>query len=152
MSFKNFAVSGKSDRMKKDAMAQMTVTRPSRMKIHAHPGFPPTPSMFSIAAASSPPVREGRQVVYESSPRKMDALKAPAIVAEEKNTPTRVPSSFRLYQLDRGISTAILDAVEPDSPGKIEHDARVQSGFCQSQKEAESCGTVSSRCWKEPCM
>jgi hypothetical protein len=26
----------------------------TRMKIQAHPGFPPMPSMFSIAAASKP--------------------------------------------------------------------------------------------------
>ena len=55
VSLRNLAVSGKSDKMKNEAMAQRTVTSPSRMKIHAHPGFPPTPSILWIAAARSPP-------------------------------------------------------------------------------------------------
>lgn len=46
VSFRNFAVSGKSERMKNEATAQTTVTSPSRMKIHAQPGLPPTPSML----------------------------------------------------------------------------------------------------------
>ena len=84
MSVRNLAVSGKSERMKKDAMAQRTVRRPSRMKIHDQPGLPPTPSIFAIAAARSP-------------------LNAPAMVAEEKNTPIRVPSSSRRYQLKEDV-------------------------------------------------
>lgn len=55
VSVKNFAVSGKSDRIKKDAIAHSTVASPSRMKIQAQLGLPPTPSIFAIAAARSPP-------------------------------------------------------------------------------------------------
>lgn len=84
MSVRNLAVSGKSDKMKKDAIAQRTVKSPSRIKIHAQPGLPPTPSILARAAARSP-------------------LNAPAIVAEEKNTPTRVPSSLRRYQLKESV-------------------------------------------------
>ena len=40
--------------MKKDAAAQIMVKSPSRMNIHAHPGFPPIPCIFWIAAASNP--------------------------------------------------------------------------------------------------
>ena len=40
--------------MKNEAIAQSTVKSPSRMKIHAHPGFPCFPFMSSIAAASNP--------------------------------------------------------------------------------------------------
>jgi len=50
------------------------------MKIQAQPGFPPIPSIFDIAAASSPP-------------------KAPEAVAAEKKMAARVPNSERLYQL-----------------------------------------------------
>ena len=33
---------------------KLSTQKRTRMKIHAHPGFPPIPSMFWIAAASSP--------------------------------------------------------------------------------------------------
>ncbi len=55
VSVRNFAVSGKSDRMKNEATAHKTVKRPSKIKIHAQPGLPPTPSILAIAAARRPP-------------------------------------------------------------------------------------------------
>jgi len=57
----------------------MIVARPSRMKIHAQPGFPPTPSMLAMAAASKPP----------NEPAKAAALKKMA---------ARIPNSDRRYQ------------------------------------------------------
>ena len=58
VSVKNFAVSGKSERMKNDAAAQTIVNSPSRINIQAHPGLPPTPSILDIAAARKPPEKE----------------------------------------------------------------------------------------------
>lgn len=52
---RNFAVSGKSAIIQNEAIAHNIVARPSRINIQAHPGRPPTPFMFSIAAASKPP-------------------------------------------------------------------------------------------------
>ena len=68
--------------MKKDKAATTIATRPSRMKIHAHPGLPPTPSIFTMAAARRPP-------------------KEPASAAAEKKMAARTPNSDRLYQHDR---------------------------------------------------
>lgn len=36
--------------IQKDMNPATTVVRPSKIKIHAQPGFPPTPSIFEIAA------------------------------------------------------------------------------------------------------
>lgn len=55
------------------------VIRPSIMNIHDHPAMPSIPSIFPIAAASSPP-------------------KAPAAVAAEKKNAIRKPVSCRGYQ------------------------------------------------------
>jgi hypothetical protein len=65
--------------IQKDINPITTVAKPSRMKIHAHPGLPPTPSMFSMAAASSPP-------------------NDPARAAALKKIAARTPNSDRLYQ------------------------------------------------------
>jgi hypothetical protein len=50
------------------------------MNIQDHAGFPPTPSIFEMAAANKPP-------------------NAPDTVAAEKKSAIRVPSCERLYQL-----------------------------------------------------
>jgi hypothetical protein len=52
------------------------------MNIQAHPGLPPMPSIFAIAAASKPP-------------------KLPASAAAEKKMADRIPNSLRLYQHDK---------------------------------------------------
>ena len=54
-SVKNFAVSGKSWTIQKDATPTKTVKMPSRMNIHDHPGLPAIPFIFDIAAARRPP-------------------------------------------------------------------------------------------------
>ena len=99
VSLRNSAVSGKSCNIQSDARAQSTVNNPSRMKIHAHPGFPPIPSMFWIAEARSPPVQLPVSL-HRDTMMQRNLLKAPATVAEEKNTATLVPNSERLYQLN----------------------------------------------------
>ena len=61
--------------MKKYAMTPTTMVRsPSMMKIQDHPALPPSPAIFPMAAASSPP-------------------KAPAAVAAEKKNAMRKPVS-----------------------------------------------------------
>lgn len=45
---------GESINKKKHDTPRKTVTMPSRRKIHRHPSYPPTPSIFAIAAASNP--------------------------------------------------------------------------------------------------
>jgi hypothetical protein len=55
------------------------VAMPSRIKIHDHPGRPPTPSSSMMPRASRPP-------------------NAPAAVAAEKKMASRRPHSLRLYQ------------------------------------------------------
>jgi len=77
-SVRNLASSGKSWTIQKDAIPMTIVARPSRINIHAQPGFPPTPSIFAMAAARSPP-------------------KDPAKAAAEKNTAERMPNSLLLY-------------------------------------------------------
>jgi len=47
---RNFALSGKSWMIQKDMNPATIVAKPSKMKIHAQPGFPPTPCIFEIAA------------------------------------------------------------------------------------------------------
>ncbi|KAG6552271.1 hypothetical protein Mapa_006122 [Marchantia paleacea] len=79
---KNVAVSGKSGTSQNEAKPARTVTRPSRMNIHAQPGKLPTPSIFEIAAARRPP-------------------KAPETVAAEKKIAARKPNSRFLYQQER---------------------------------------------------
>lgn len=59
--------------------ATRIVAIPSRMKIQAHPGLPPTPFIWEMARARSPP-------------------KAPANVAAEKKMAIRRPHSCRRYQ------------------------------------------------------
>jgi hypothetical protein len=54
----------------------------TKMKIQAHPGLPPIPSICAIAAASKPP-------------------KLPASAAAEKKMADRIPNSLRLYQQER---------------------------------------------------
>lgn len=68
--------------MKKDRRAMIKVARPSRMKIQAQPGLPPTPSICTMAAASRPP-------------------NDPARAAAEKKMAARTPNSERLYQHER---------------------------------------------------
>src|ERR1051326_2443336 len=76
---KNLASSGKSCTIQYDAMPTRIVKRPSRMKIQAQPGLPPTPFMLVIAAASNPP-------------------NDPATAAAEKKIAARTPNSDLLYQ------------------------------------------------------
>ena len=75
-----------------------TVARPSIIKIHAQPGFPPIPSIFEIATF--------RKVKSVDIPGKLHiphtASKppnAPDTDAAEKKSATRMPNSERLYQL-----------------------------------------------------
>ena len=65
-----------------DARDHAGGVRDTKMKIHAHPGFPPMPSIFAIAAANKPP-------------------KLPASAAAEKKIADRIPNSLRLYQQER---------------------------------------------------
>jgi hypothetical protein len=98
---RNLADSGKSWITQGETQARIMVKIPSRIKIHAHPGFPPTPSISWIAAARKPPDRHGCLEWSISFPwlKGMYTLNAPAIVAAEKITAMREPSSERLYQL-----------------------------------------------------
>ena len=78
-----------------------TVTRPSTIKIHAQPGFPPIPSIFEIATfrkAKSANIPEKLRVPHTAS----NPPKAPDIEAAEKKSATRMPNSERLYQLKGG--------------------------------------------------
>src|SRR5436190_285906 len=83
---RNFASSGKSWTAQNDAIPTRIVAKPSRMKIHAQPGFPPTPRILAIAAARSPP-------------------NDPATAAKEKKIAIRIPNSDRLYQQDSKYDT-----------------------------------------------
>ena len=86
---RNLASSGKSWTIQYEAKESRMVKRPSKMKIQAQPGLPPTPSKLAIAAASRPP-------------------KLPARAAAEKKMARRMPNSFLLYQHDN----------QYDTPGK----------------------------------
>ena len=72
------ASSGKSQTIQKEAMPIKTVANPSKMKIHAHPCFPPIPPILPIAAASKPP-------------------NDPDTAAAEKKIADLIPNSLRLF-------------------------------------------------------
>ena len=76
---RNRASSGQSNTIHQHPTPTSTVAMPSRMKIHAQPGRPATPSMSAMAAASSPP-------------------NEPASAAAEKKMADRTPISDDLYQ------------------------------------------------------
>ena len=78
-----------------------TVARPSKMNIHAQPGFPPIPSIFEIAAFRKVKLIE----ILEKVQTPHTASKppnAPDIEAAEKKSAARMPNSERLYQLKKG--------------------------------------------------
>lgn len=54
---------GESTKRKKQDIPRKTVKIPSSRKIHRHPSYPPTPSIFAMAAASRP----------EKAPERADA-------------------------------------------------------------------------------
>src|SRR5436190_3011031 len=83
---RNFASSGKSWTVQNDAIPIAIVAKPSRIKIHAQPGLPPTPFILAMAAARSPP-------------------NDPATAAKEKKMAIRIPNSDRLYQQESKYDT-----------------------------------------------
>jgi len=87
--------------IQKDRNPATTVARPSKMKIHAQPGFPPMPSIFEIAAlrkAKSMGILEKADILHTAS----KPPNAPDTEAAEKKSAKRMPNSERLYQLKEG--------------------------------------------------